>query len=181
MVHCSDCGAENPPDSKYCENCGAMLRTEEFLSKPVLRIIGAGLLVAFIGGLIWSLITIVTGYEIGFVATGLGTAAGIIVTRYGEGCNMSIIRLVAIGSSILGIFVGKFTAFYYIFVQTFRETLMAEGLSEVEASFFSPSLGMVFKTFIQNLPELFGVFGLIWVILAIVAAWRLPSTARKKM
>lgn len=181
MIHCSNCGAENPPDSKYCENCGTMLRTEESLSKPILRIISAGLLVAFIGGLIWSLIIVVTGYEIGFMATGLGAAAGIIVTKFGEGFKLSIIRSVAIGSSILGIFVGKFTAFYYIFVQTFREILIAEGLTEVEASFVSPSLGLVFKTFIQNIPELFGVFGLIWVILALIAAWRLPGTASKKM
>jgi hypothetical protein len=181
MVNCSKCGAENPSDSQYCGNCGALLKVEEPHSRPILRIVGVGLLVAFIGGLIWSLIIIVTGYEIGYMATGLGAAAGILVARFRKGCEINITRAVAIGSSILGIFIGKFTAFYYFFNQSFRELLLAEGLTEAGASLFSPSLGPIFKTFIQNLPELFGVLGLIWVILAIIAAWRLAGTVRKRI
>lgn len=176
MVHCSKCGAENPSNSQYCGNCGALLKVEEPHYKPLLRIVGVGLLVAFIGGFIWSLIIIATGYEIGYMAACLGAVAGVLVAKFNEGFKVSVIRIVAIGSSILGIFIGKFTAFYYIFNQSFREALIAEGLTEAEASLFSPSLALIFKTFFQNLPELFGAFGLIWVILAIVAAWRLSRT-----
>lgn len=203
MVLCQNCGAENLPDSRYCENCGALIKAEEShtdevqeyiktyegvlskveesLSKPVVRVVLSGLLVAFIGGLIWSIIVIVTGYEIGYMAVGLGIFAGIVVTKYGTGCKMSTIKSAAIGSSILGIFFGKFIAFYYSGVQLFREILIAEGLTEAEASLVSPSFLLIFKVFFQNLPEIFGIFGLIWVILALISAWRLPDNAKKRM
>lgn len=202
MVRCTNCEAENPPDSKFCENCGVMLGLEESLSEPlseisesiespiivpekspsktIFRLIGTGLLVAFIGGLIWSLISIATGYEIGFMAIGLGTAAGIFVSRFRWWFRMSIIRAVAIGSSILGIFIGKFIAFYYFFIQGFREGLIEGGLTEAEASLISPSLGLVLETFFQNLSEIFGGFGVICVILALIAAWRLPRSVSKR-
>lgn len=176
LVICSKCEAENPSNSQYCGSCGALLKVEEPRYGPLLRIVGIGLLVAFIGGFIWSLITIVTGYEVGYMATCLGAVAGVFVARFNEGFKIGIIRLIAIGSSILGIFIGKFVAFYFISNQIFREALIAEGLTEAEASLFSPSLALIFKTFFQNLPELFGGFGLIWIILAIVAAWRLSKT-----
>lgn len=56
---------------------------------------------------------------------------------------------------------------------------MEGGLTETEASLVSPSIGLVLETFFQNLSEIFGGFGVICVTLALIAAWRLPSSVSK--
>lgn len=58
----------------------AMLREQNF---P--RAIGLGTLAALISAIVWAAITLFSGYQIGWIAVGVGVLVGITVRRFGKG------------------------------------------------------------------------------------------------
>jgi len=47
-----------------------------------------GLLSSLLGAAIWALITVVTGFQIGFMALGIGALVGFLVRKYGKGISV---------------------------------------------------------------------------------------------
>jgi len=117
------------------------------------------LLAALIGGAIWAAIVVQTNYELGLIAWAIGGLAGYAVVKLNPGQCTGVHQGIAVIASLLGILLGKYFAFGYIFTESF------EGIFE----------GELFSLFINNLGEFFGAMDIVFVILAVLTAWRIPG------
>ena len=52
-----------------------------------LAAIGGGLISAIVGAVVWAAVTVVTKYQIGWMAVGLGVIVGLAVRKYGKGIS----------------------------------------------------------------------------------------------
>jgi hypothetical protein len=127
-----------------------------------------GLLGAVVGGIVWGLILQFTEYEVGYVAWGIGLLCGWAVGYFSLGGRGLIFQLVAIISSVFGIFLGKYYGFYVILKEIVAEDYGAEAATEI--SVFSLD---VFFFFIESLTELASFYDILWVGLAVYTAWRM--------
>lgn len=80
--------ARNLVDAVYPELARAA-EAERYSPSALVPAIAGGILAALVGGLVWGLIVIVTDYEVGFVAWGIGFLAGIAVVRFAGGRKAS--------------------------------------------------------------------------------------------
>ncbi|GGG22020.1 hypothetical protein GCM10011344_23480 [Dokdonia pacifica] len=67
--------------------------------------IGTGVLVGFIGALLWAAITVATGYQIGYMAIAIGAGVGISMRIFGKGMDQIFGisgAIIAIVSCLLG-------------------------------------------------------------------------------
>jgi hypothetical protein len=127
--------------------------------------IAAGLAAAILGGLVWGLIVKITDYEVGIVAWGIGFVAGtavVFATRGGKGRNLQVI---AVLSALLGVLLGKYLSYAFIV----QERLDAAGTS---VGILSSDM---FRSFLDDLSNVFGFFDLLWIGFAVFTAWRVPQ------
>jgi hypothetical protein len=126
--------------------------------------IAGGLVGALVGGLAWGLLVILTEYEIGIAAWGIGFVAGFAVVRFAGGAKGTPLQIVAVLSSLLGIVLGKYISYAYFFKQAVADRF------NVDISYFDSE---IFRAFRENLTDIFGGFDLLWAALAVMTAWRL--------
>jgi hypothetical protein len=131
--------------------------------------VGGGV-AAVVGGVIWGLIIIFTGYELGIVAWGLGGLAGFAVAFFSGGKAGLPLQLIAVFSSLLGIVIGK----YFTFFHFFKEAIAAEHGAEAVADMSLLSVDTL-AYFVVNITLLFGGIDILWVGLAVITAWRIPK------
>jgi signal peptidase I len=118
----------------------------------------AGLLAAIAGGIVWGLLDKWTSYEVGVVAWGIGFITAFAVLRAAGGRRSATLQVVAVLASLLGILVGKYLGFAYAMQDDFGVT---QGLlsSEMRTLFW------------ENRGEVFGLYDLLWIGLAVASAW----------
>jgi len=126
--------------------------------------IAGGLIAAVVGGFLWGLIVILSEYEIGIAAWGIGFIVGFGVVRFAGGAKGTPLQVVAVVSSVLGIVIGKYISYAYFFKQAVSDRF------DVDISYFD---SQIFRAFRENLGDVFGGFDLIWAGLAVVTAWKL--------
>ena len=134
-------------------------------SGSLLPAIGAGLVAAIAGGVVWGLIVKITNYEVGIVAWGIGFVAGtavVLATRGGKGRHLQVIAVV---SALIGVLLGKYLSYAF----AVQEQGDALGIS---IGIFSSEM---FRIFRENLNDAFGLFDLLWTGLAVYTAWRVPQ------
>jgi MFS family permease len=131
--------------------------------------LAGGVLAALISGVIWGKIAGATGYEIGFVAWGVGLVCGIAVVMFSGGKQGVPFQMIAALTGVLGIFIGKYCTFFFVLHDMLTKENGAEAASEF--SLFSAGL---FQLFLTSLGEMLGPFDLLWVVLAVITAWRIP-------
>lgn len=141
---------------------------EKLTGKAILLALIGTVLASVVGGIIWGLITIVTNYEIGFVAVGVGFLAGFAVVKLSGGKKGVQLQVAAVAASLIGILIGK----YIFFVHAVGQVLTEELGTQVALSYFSPT-GM--GLFLGNPGLTFGVFDLLWAVLAVGTAWSIPK------
>jgi len=137
---------------------------ERYTSSALAPGIAGGLVGALVGGLAWALLVILTEYEIGIAAWGIGFVAGFLVLRFAGGAKGTPLQIVAVLSSLLGIVLGKYISYAYFFKQAVEDRF------DVEVSYFDSE---IFRAFRENLTDIFGGFDLLWAALAVMTAWRL--------
>lgn len=116
--NCGKCGAPVGPDAVICVQCGNNLKlgvnvktiakakaTAGFAGKTMYALIG-GAVVACVAGGIWGGIVIATGYEIGWIAIGIGALVGFAVSAMAQKQDAGI-GVMAAGLAVLGLVVGK--------------------------------------------------------------------------
>ncbi|NOX55059.1 MAG: hypothetical protein GXP27_11610 [Planctomycetes bacterium] len=145
-------------------------REQEMVSGDLLRGICGGVAAAVVGGVIWGVIVIATGYEVGYVAWALGLLAGVTVVLATRGKRGVPLQVVAIASSVMGILIGKYVIFYH-FVKKAIEEEMGAAMAR-ELSVFSVGL---MSLFLESMGALLSGFDLLWVVLAVLTAWRIPK------
>jgi hypothetical protein len=126
-------------------------------------------LAAIVGGSVWALIVIATGYEIGFVAWGIGILAGLGVVLFSKGQRGLPLQLIAVITSALGVVIGKYGTFFYFFRKAIEGKFGADAASNV--GLFSEK---AVDSFSQNIGSMLSPFDLLWVVLAVMTAWRIP-------
>ncbi|HLM92768.1 MAG TPA: hypothetical protein VK273_03040 [Gaiellaceae bacterium] len=126
--------------------------------------IAGGLVAAVVGGFLWGLIVILSEYEIGIAAWGIGFLAGFAVVRFAGGAKGMPLQVVAVVSSLLGIIIGKYISYAYFFKQAVSDRF------DVDISYLDSE---IFRAFRENLTDVFGGFDLLWAALAVMTAWRL--------
>ncbi len=143
--------------------------SEEPTGFPIRLALGVvgGLLGAIIGGLVWGLIIKITEYEVAYVALGIGFLCGWAVGFFSQKGRGIIFQLIAVGSSILGIFFGKYFGFYLLVKDEISEVYGAAAAKEI--SFFSVD---VFDFFLEALQESASIYDLLFIGLAVFYAWR---------
>lgn len=140
---------------------------------PIRLLMGAvgGLLAAVVGAFIWGQIINLTDYEAGIVAIGMGFLCGYAVLKLSQGGSGFLYQLIAVGSSVLGIFFGKYYGVYILFRKVMVEDYGSEILNELP-SLFS---GDMFFFFLEILPEFLSFYDILWVGLAVYYAWKMLS------
>ncbi len=71
----------------------------------------AGLIAAAIGAAVWAAIAIITNYNIGWIAIGIGALVGVAIQKFGKGTSMKFGILGAI-LALLGCMVGNLATVY---------------------------------------------------------------------
>jgi hypothetical protein len=129
-----------------------------------------GAVAAVLGGAAWGLIANATGYEIGYVAWGLGVLSGLGVVLAAGGRKGPALQLLAVLSSLAAIFIGKYLTFAHVLKQVIAEKQGAEVAAKI--SLLSPG---AFQLFLDNFTQILSPFDALWLILAVITAWRIPQ------
>jgi hypothetical protein len=148
---------------------------EEYSSEALLPGLAGGILAALVGGVVWGLIVILTDYEVGFVAWGIGFLAGFLVVRFAGGRKGAPLQAIAIVSSLVGIVLGKYIAYVYFVKEVVRERISEEAADSI--GYFDTDVMSAFR---EDFSNVFGGYDLLWAGLAIFTAWRMarPSGIR---
>ena len=158
------------------QGSGANPTGEEYTGGVLVPALLGGLIAAVIGGAIWGGIAIWTGFEIGYVAWGVGLLCGFGVVMLSKGQRGMPLQIVAVVSGILGILIGK-----YMIVHNIVTTVVGQdqGAAAAEAiSLFS--MDMV-SFFAANIGSVAGGFDLLWIALAVFTAWSIPKASGLKI
>lgn len=143
---------------------------EEADLASILPAVIGGTLAAVIGGLIWAAIVITTGYEIGYVAWGIGVLAGIGVVLFAKGKKGVHLQIVAVLASVLGMVIGKYGAFFHFLKEAVAEEYGAEAVAQMSLL----SLGTM-EFFFASIGSMLGGFDFLWILLAVSTAWGIPK------
>jgi hypothetical protein len=131
----------------------------------------AGLAAAVAGGVVWGLIVRWSGYEVGFVAWGIGFVVGTAVVLAARGARGIPYQAAAVVLALLGILIGKYLGFAW----TLADAVEEEGITGVSFPVFSRD---TWDLFMDARDEVWGAFDLLWIGLAVVTAFRIPATPR---
>ena len=137
----------------------------------VMAIIG-GIVGAVVGGLIWAGIAIVADLEIGYVAIGVGALAGWGAVMGANGQRGVPFQAIAVVTALFGLFLGKYLSAVFFY----REVLIEQyGEAIVNEVGIGPLFTDVFSFFTEYLSASFEPIDILFIVVAIAAAWSIPS------
>ncbi|HZD59518.1 MAG TPA: hypothetical protein VE439_03555 [Anaerolineae bacterium] len=128
------------------------------------------MLAAMVGGGIWGSMVIITHYELGVVALGMGLLTGYTALLFSKGKRGTPLQTIAVASSIVGIVIGKYIDFFYVL----REVVTKEHGAQAAAT-ISVYSGEAISTFIRSIGSMVSGFDVLWIVLAVAAAWSIPK------
>ncbi len=152
------------------ERAALAVDAERFAPSAFLPALLGGAFAAALGGLGWGLIVRFTGYEIGWVAWGIGLLAGFGVLISAGGRKGVPLQFVAVASAVLGIAVGKYLSFFYSLKNYVAEEYGAEAVAEL--SMFSAGVA---QFFVESAGVFVSGFDALWILLAVGTAWGIPK------
>lgn len=152
------------------EQATAIVDKEELTVGSLLTAFLGGMVAAVLGGIIWGLIVITTNYEIGFVALGIGALSGYGVLYLARGKKGFALQILAAISSIFGIITEKYIAFHHFFT----EMVALEYGEEVASTISIFSIDTI-TLFTEELSYIVSGFDLLWILLAVATAWKIPQ------
>lgn len=136
----------------------------------LVRAVIGGILASIAGGAAWAAVVILSGYEIGYAAIGVGALSGTAVVFLSGGGRGTTFQALAVLSSVLGVAVGKYGGYFYFLKEAVGEEYGMETAATVKI--FSPG---VLKAFMMDAGSILGGYDILWVILAVITAWKIPS------
>lgn len=157
---------------RICAACARQLETElaqaaapvEVFPRPVLL----GALGALSGAAVWTLVVVITDWEIGYLAVLVGFLAGYGVKYGAHGAHGRSLQKAAVACAFGGLVASK----YLLFAHFFATAAKAEGLA---LGFFSPQ---TIAAFPNALAHMLSPFDLLWLFIALSSAWRVPAAPR---
>lgn len=156
---------------RVCTRCAekvlADLAAERDVAPRLPFALAGGFVGASVAAAIWTAIAVFARYEVGIVAVLVGFLAGQGV-RLGAGkARGRPLQAAAAALATLGLLQAK----YFTFAHFAAEALLEEG---VGAGPFDPAIVAAFP---RALPEMLSGFDLLWVALALSAAWKVPAAS----
>ncbi len=152
------------------------VQEEEFSGEVLVPALLGGLIAAVVSGAIWGAIAIWTGYEVGYVAWGVGLLCGMGVVMMSQGKRGMPLQVIAVVASVLGIVIGK----YMFFFDWVKGGVVAEKGAEFAEGLSMFSMGMI-QYFGEDLVAMASGFDLLWVGLAVYTAWSIPKASGLKI
>lgn len=176
MATCSLCQQQVPETTTYlvnaqvsCAECAAKVRAELAAQVPgganVLVAVAGGLAGALVGAAVWAGVAIATNFEVGYIAVLVGFLAGLGVKIGARTQRGALLQYLAAGLAVVGLFAAKFMLFAYAVATVVHE----QGGS---VSYFD---GRVLSLFPSALGEMVNGFDALFLILALMAAYRVPK------
>ena len=101
-------------DSNIHEEYLAHLRKDQNLAMAVVAGFGASI----IGGILWTVVTVATGWQIGYMAIGVGILVGFAVRFLGKGVDIPF-GIIGAVFALLGCVLGNFLSIYGLTAQSF--------------------------------------------------------------
>jgi hypothetical protein len=133
----------------------------------VVALLAAGI-ASIVGGLLWGLFVKVTDHEIGYMATGIGLLSGFAIVWFSDRRG-TLLQIIAVFSALVGIGIGKYLSFFAVL-----KDYLALEYGEVAVQGLSALSPEAIQIFFSAIGELFSPYDILWVVLAIIAAWRIP-------
>lgn len=149
---------------------------EEYSGEVLFPALLGGLIAAVMGGAIWGGIAIWTGYEIGYVAWGVGLLCGMGVVMMSQSQRGMTLQVIAVVASVLGIVIGKYMSFFDSVKGIVAEERGAEAVETM--SMFSMEMVQFFG---ENITAMASGFDLLWIGLAVYTAWSIPKASGLKI
>lgn len=134
------------------------LRSEQNLGAGV----GAGAAAALLGAVAWAVLTVLTGYQIGWMAVGIGFLVGLAVRYFGKGVDTSFAVVGAV-LSLAGCVLGNVLSIYG-FASKELEIPLSEVFGRIEP-------GLLF----QILKDTFSPIDLLFYGIAVYEGWKLSQ------
>jgi hypothetical protein len=128
-----------------------------------------GLLAAGLGGAAWAALTVATSSEFGFGALGIGLLGGFAVMLFAGMRRGRPLQILAVLSAVLGILLGKYGTVYWLVKESLEKAHGPEAVREL-----SPFSLDFASSFFAHASEWASGFDLLWIGLAIMAAWGIP-------
>jgi len=148
----------------------SILGRDKLTLSATIRTSFGGIIAAILGGIVWGLIVIASNYEFGFVALGIGLLSGYSVLLLAREKKGITLKIIAVLSSILGILVGKYITYYH-----FVNEAIVKDYGTEAAAFFSIYSIETIELFIREISYMFSVIDIVFLLLAITAAWKIPK------
>ena len=192
--HCSACGSPLSEGAVLCVACGFDTRSgkkhettkvvdEDVESKATAAVRHSASLArgaifsaigAALGAAIWYVVVLFTGYEIGWIAWGLGFAAGAGMAYGHEDDDGTTAGVIAAGISVLGILAAKFLVFQHL-----KSSIMDMGgaFAGVEGAEADVALDALAQALDQHLTfaAMFGPIDALFILLAVASAYKIGS------
>jgi len=150
-----------------CAACMVQVREELGAQSPrassMLPAAGLGFVGAFIGAAVWAAIAIGGNVEVGYVAVLVGFLAGQGVKLGAGRARSQALQILASATAVVGLLASKYFIFAYVVMDKFD---------------VSPVSGKVASVFFENLGEMLSPFDMLWLALAIGAAYRVPAPTK---
>lgn len=157
--------------AQVCAGCATQIQAELAAEQGEVKdypfALFLGLLAALVSGALWAAIVVVTDYEIGYAAVGVGYLVGMAV-KFGAGKARS--QTLQLGAALLSI-VGLIFAKYFTFAHLFSKSVGPDEAGQTLGYFAPQTLGVFPQVFVEMLSP----FDALWVIFAVITAYRIPA------
>ncbi len=119
----------------------------------------AGIVAGAVAAIVWALITKVTGYEVGWIAIGVGFLVGVAVRQFGKGIDVRF-NIMGAAIALLSVMVGKILA------------ICMFAAKEADVGAFEIFNELTFEVMFELLKETFSGLDLLFYGLAVWAGWQ---------
>jgi hypothetical protein len=157
-----------------CLSCAEQIEAEIAREQPdettLPRAVIGGAAGGLAGGAAWALIGIFANLEVGYVAVGVGFLAGWGVNFMTGGKRAWSLQVVAAACAFVGLLAAKYFMFAHFAIEGFTKKYGAEAAAEL--GYVTPKMMQVFAS---NITMMLSPWDLLWVFLALGAAWRAPA------
>ena len=163
-----------PPDTaqrmveEAFANLSETVQREDLTMLALVRAMAGAAAGALLGGVLWWLIMVWTGYEIGFIAMVVGWLAGLGTALAAKPKRGITLQLVAVAAAVAGIVIGNYLSFVHLFKQA-----IAQHQGQAAAAQYSVLSDHAPGLFLGSLITMIDGWNLLWIVLAIVTAWKM--------
>jgi hypothetical protein len=141
---------------------------EQLSAGSIITALLAAGVASVVGGILWGLIVRLTNYEIGYMAIGIGLLSGLAIVWFSDRRG-TLLQIIAVVSALVGIGIGKYLSFFTV-LKDFLTLEYGEAAVQGLSVFSTDAM----QVFFFAAGDLFSPYDLLWVVLAVVAAWRIP-------